>query len=72
MPKTVTRNPSQASIELAKKIHGTKAVLDALNELDRIRDTIKLISRRGNLEAFTMLEPLAKRYDQIFYKYFGV
>lgn len=71
MQKTHMRQPSMADIEAANRIHGTKAVLDAINELERIRDTIKLISRRGNLEAFTMLEPLAAKHDQIFYKYFG-
>lgn len=72
MANTLTRNPSDSDIELAKKIHGTKAVLDALNELERLRSMAKLMIRAsdGNCSTYH-LNDLSNQYARILNKYFG-
>ena len=58
--------PTNEQIQLAYKRYGQKQTIDYLNELERIRDTIKLIARRGNEEAFTMIDPLVEKYEKIY------
>jgi hypothetical protein len=72
MPNTLTRNPSDSDIEIAKKIHGTKAVLDALNELERLRSMAKLMIRASEGICSTYhLNDLSNQYARILTKYFG-
>jgi hypothetical protein len=58
--------PTNEQIEMAYKCYGQKKTIDYLNELERIRDTIKLIARKGNEEAFTMIDPLVEKYKKIY------
>jgi hypothetical protein len=61
--------PTNEQIQLAYKRYGQKQSLDYLNEMDRIRDTIKLITRRGNEEGFAMIDPLVEKYRKIYEKF---
>jgi hypothetical protein len=72
MPNTLTRNPSESSIESAKKIHGTKPVIDALNELERLRMMAKMMIRAsdGNCSTYQLNE-VSNQYSRILNKYFG-
>jgi hypothetical protein len=72
MPQTLTRNPSTADIDAANQIHGTKAVLDALNELERLRSMAKVMIRASDGFSSTQhLDQLSKQYTHILTKYFG-
>ena len=72
MPQTLTRNPSTADIDAANQIHGTKAVLDALNELERLRSMAKVMIRASDGFSSTQhLDQLSKQYTRILNKYFG-
>lgn len=72
MPQTLTRNPSTADIDAANQIHGTKAVLDALNELERLRSMAKVMIRASDGFSSTQhLDQLSKQYTHILNKYFG-
>ena len=72
MPNTLTRNPSTADIDAANQIHGTKAVLDALNELERLRSMAKVMIRASDGFSSTQhLDQLSTHYTHILTKYFG-
>ena len=72
MPQTLTRTPSKADIDAANQIHGTKAVLDALNELERLRSMAKVMIRASDGFSSTQhLDQLSKQYTHILNKYFG-
>lgn len=72
MPQTLTRNPSKADIDAANQIHGTKAVLNALNELERLRSMAKVMIRASDgFSSTQQLDQLSKQYTHILNKYFG-
>lgn len=61
--------PTNEQIQMATKRYGEKKIRDHLNELDRIRDTIRLIIRRGNEEGFLMVDELDQQYRKILEKF---